>query len=237
MTKTKFTIVGITVLLVCIALFLIARTENEIQYGIEPTATPEAVDISNLIRLEEPVSGDLISSPVFVRGEAVGYWFFEASFPIKIYDGDGNEIGVGIAQAKKDWMTEDFVPFEASIIFDKPSTKAGKLVLFRDNPSDLRENDASLEVDVTFESNEGSISNGNDGGAISKNNCVVAGCSSQLCLEESEKDTITTCEWKEEYACFKTAECKRQDDGKCGWTPTEKLVSCLAEAFQAEANQ
>jgi len=55
--------------------------------------------------------------------------------------------------------------------------------------------------------------------------CYVGGCSSQICSDK--KDVISTCEYKEEYACYKTAKCERQDNGQCGWTPSHILISCL----------
>ncbi len=59
-------------------------------------------------------------------------------------------------------------------------------------------------------------------------NCVPAGCSGQLCLEESTAATIVTdCEWKEEYACYKDANCAQQPDGNCGWDQTPELLNCL----------
>ena len=56
-------------------------------------------------------------------------------------------------------------------------------------------------------------------------NCYVGGCSGQICSDQ--KDIITTCEYKEEYACYKNAVCIRQADGKCGWTQTAELKACL----------
>lgn len=66
--------------------------------------------------------------------------------------------------------------------------------------------------------------------------CFVAGCSGQLCVEEEEKDIITTCEFREEYACYKDARCERQPDGKCGWTKTEQLIQCLGEKRNSSSN-
>jgi thiol-disulfide isomerase/thioredoxin len=56
--------------------------------------------------------------------------------------------------------------------------------------------------------------------------CKVAGCSSQLCVDE-EEDGISTCEWRAEYACYQNAECERQGNGQCGWTMTDDLAECL----------
>ena len=56
------------------------------------------------------------------------------------------------------------------------------------------------------------------------NGCIISGCSGQIC---SNKEVITTCEWKEEFACYKKARCERQKDGNCGWTITEEAQRCL----------
>lgn len=55
--------------------------------------------------------------------------------------------------------------------------------------------------------------------------CRPTGCSGQICADE---DVVSTCEWTPIYACYKTAKCEKQSDGKCGWTKTSELESCLA---------
>lgn len=58
--------------------------------------------------------------------------------------------------------------------------------------------------------------------------CVPAGCSGHVCAEENEAPNIvTTCEYKAEYVCYKSARCERQQDGNCGWTQTPQLSACL----------
>lgn len=57
--------------------------------------------------------------------------------------------------------------------------------------------------------------------------CVVGGCSGQVCADHS---VITTCIFKQEYACYHAATCARQDDGNCGWTQTPSLTQCIAAA-------
>jgi hypothetical protein len=104
----------------------------------------------NLIKINSPRPNELIQSPLEIKGEARGYWFFEASFPIKLIDENGKELGTAIAQAQSDWMTEDFVSFEAKLEFQKPETKKGFLILKKDNPSGLPENDDELRVPVRF---------------------------------------------------------------------------------------
>jgi hypothetical protein len=57
--------------------------------------------------------------------------------------------------------------------------------------------------------------------------CYVGGCSSQLCSDDP--GVVSTCEYREEYACYRTAKCERQSSGMCGWTQTEELKMCLLE--------
>jgi hypothetical protein len=57
--------------------------------------------------------------------------------------------------------------------------------------------------------------------------CYVGGCSSQLCTDNP--DMVSTCEYKEEYACYQTAVCERQQGGQCGWTSSAALNSCLQQ--------
>lgn len=55
--------------------------------------------------------------------------------------------------------------------------------------------------------------------------CYVGGCSGQICSDKP--DAISTCEYTEAYACYKTATCERQLNGQCGWTETASLRTCL----------
>ena len=109
---------------------------------------------ADLIRVAIPGPGEEIKSPFVVKGEARGYWFFEASFPVKLFDGNGREIAVGIAQADppagREWMTTEFVPFSVALTFAKPSTAEGMLVLKKDNPSGLPEHADALRIPVLF---------------------------------------------------------------------------------------
>lgn len=104
----------------------------------------------DLIRVFSLASNDVIASPFTARGEARGYWFFEASFPVRVFDEDGTELGVGIATAQSEWMTEEFVPFEVTVTFDAPSGQEGTVVFEKDNPSGLPEHADELRIPVRF---------------------------------------------------------------------------------------
>ncbi len=110
------------------------------------------IEKMNLIRLESPRPNEIIKSPLAIKGEARGYWFFEASFPVYLTNWDGLIIAEGIAQAKEEWMTENFVPFEVTLNFIKPEYgDRGTLILKKDNPSGLPEHDDALEIPINFE--------------------------------------------------------------------------------------
>lgn len=105
--------------------------------------------VGDKVRVSGISSGDEVESPLVLRGEALGMWFFEGSFPVELVGDDGVVIALGYVQAKGDWMTEDFVPFEAELSF-LPRTLNGNLIFRKDNPSGLPENDAEFSIPVKF---------------------------------------------------------------------------------------
>lgn len=171
----------------------------------------------DLIRIDTPRPNTVAPSPLVVRGEARGFWYFEADFSLRLLDSNGVEIATGVATAQSEWMTENFVPFLATLVFSTPHTRTGTLVLEKNNPSGLLQNVDELRVPVIFE--QASV------GSKVGNGCVVTGCSGQLCAEQH---AVTTCEWRPQYACYREAVCERQQDGACGWTQTPVLTTCLS---------
>lgn len=112
----------------------------------------------DLITLTTPRPNQRIQSPLVIKGQARGNWFFEASFPVFLVDWDGRIIAQGIATAKPaeggTWMTTEFVPFEAELEFaigkDAYSNR-GSLILKKDNPSGLPKNDDVLEIPIVLD--------------------------------------------------------------------------------------
>ncbi|SDL43527.1 Immunoglobulin-like domain of spore germination [Salinimicrobium catena] len=114
--------------------------------------TPKKV-ISELIRVEQPKPNQVITSPLQIKGKARGYWFFEAEAPYKLVDEEHRTLATGSMRAQGEWMTEDFVPFEAEISFDAPDANHGFLVFSRSNASGKPEHDRVYRVPVRFSSN------------------------------------------------------------------------------------
>jgi len=134
---------------------------------------------TDLVRGLNISNGQKIADGFVLKGEARGTWFFEGSFPWRLVavggkGGDGNNgamprcasqsglpcgqdgaetellLGNGIATAQAEWMTEKWVPFEAVLEFDARGATAGRLILQKDNPAGLAENEDSLEIEVGF---------------------------------------------------------------------------------------
>lgn len=102
------------------------------------------------IRITSVSAGQEITSPLVIEGEARGSWYFEASFPVRLLDGNGQTIAQMPVQALGEWMTSEFVPFKAILTFAKPSTATGTLILHNDNPSGLPENDRFISIPIRF---------------------------------------------------------------------------------------
>ena len=74
----------------------------------------------------------------------------------------------------------------------------------------------------------GSAGTSGSGGSVSVlDKCIVSGCSNTVCADVAEGPQITTCEWRDEYACYQKATCERQGNGDCAWTQTDALKECL----------
>ena len=146
---------NITKIIIGIALVLIAIyavLAFDIPYGDDngDRGNNGGIIASDLIRVASPKANDTVASPAVITGEARGTWYFEATFPIDILAPDGTVLGRGYAEALSDWMTEDFVPFTASVQFDPAGRTNGIIRIMKDNPSGLPENDAHIDIPVMF---------------------------------------------------------------------------------------
>lgn len=109
------------------------------------------LEVDDRIQITKPRPTSTISDPLTVTGKAVGSWYFEASFPVILLDADGAELVRTIATAQGDWMTTAFVPFTATVNIPDSYSGPATLLLKKDNPSGLTENDAALRVPVVVE--------------------------------------------------------------------------------------
>src|SRR3989338_7210150 len=193
----------------------------------------------DLIRISTPRPNQTISSPLTIRGEARGTWFFEASFPVVLTDWDGRIIAEGIAQAKNDWMTTDFVPFEATLTFtvDKNAySNKGSLILRKDNPSGLPQNDDALEIPIVIAGIIGTVKPPptactqeaklcSDGTAVGRTgpNCEFAACPSTpplTCTPNAPQTQTLSCPTGQTGTIIQTRTSSCPGPTWSGWTTT-----------------
>ena len=115
-------------------------------------STESATSTADLIKVDFPLPNDRVRSPLNISGQARGQWFFEAVFPVILTDVNGHILAEEQGRGPGDrWMTTNFVPFEAGLVFDRQTPGShGFLILKRANPSDMPQNDRSLKIPVTF---------------------------------------------------------------------------------------
>jgi len=101
------------------------------------------------ITITQPLANEVIKSPLIVKGLAKGNWFFEANLPLKLIDENDGLILAHFGTAQSDWMTDQLVPFEGELRFTTTAT-SGYLLISKDNPSDLPQNDAAIRIPVKF---------------------------------------------------------------------------------------
>lgn len=102
------------------------------------------------IVVTDPEIASVISGPYKINGRAKGSWFFEGSFPIVLIDSTGTQIAQTIGEAVGEWMTENYVPFTATIDVPDDAEGAGQLLLKKNNPSGEAELDDFIAIPVTF---------------------------------------------------------------------------------------
>lgn len=128
----------------------VKEPRNNQQEVIEDKNDDNESTYKDLITVTNVNPNDKLMNPMLLLGEARGSWFFEATFPIDLVDVDGNVITQTYATADGDWMTNEFVPFSASLEYDPNLSGEGELVFKKSNPSGLPENAEEFRIKVNY---------------------------------------------------------------------------------------
>ncbi len=143
--------------LILIAIFTASCKEDKSRNTTSPIPeikreTEKSNDtLNNLLKVENPQPGQVVTSPLEITGVARGYWFFEAEATAELLDGNLQTISETYTTAIGEWMTEDWVPFSGTMTFEKPATKNGFLVLHKANASGLKKHEMSDTIPVKFQ--------------------------------------------------------------------------------------
>ena len=121
------------------------------QAALPSSPADPAAPLHEQVVVTSPKAGATVGKSFDVSGTAPGPWYFEASFPIQVRDPEGNVLGRIPASAQGDWMVTGPVVFKAQLHLDTSYSGPATLILMRDNPSGLPENEDSLEVPIVIQ--------------------------------------------------------------------------------------
>ena len=141
--STKMILLIGAVVIVVLGAILIATPKPDGDNVFPPFA-------SENVKVSSPLPNATVAQNFTVSGYARGIWFFEASFPVEVRDPQNNLVGIGIAQAVGEWMTEEFVAFNAPVTVQS-YTGPATLVLKKDNPSGLPEHNDSESFSIVIQ--------------------------------------------------------------------------------------
>lgn len=180
----------------------------------------------------------VIKNDQVITGFAYYKVFSNRIFPIFILDQSGRQLGVVKAFVNGDLQANGFVPFRAVMSLPNIPAQKGILVFKNDNAEESGIQAATM-VPIIFKRTLVSkpitmpsllyTTGGAKAPNPLNNRCVIGGCSMQFCGEQSEiQNLVSTCEWREAYACYQNAVCERNTDtGRCGWRIDSSLATCL----------
>jgi hypothetical protein len=115
------------------------------------TVATSTQPLRDQVSVSYPQPGATVSHSFAVAGNAPGGWFFEAVFPIQVRDADGNLLARGIGKAQGDWMTSGLVAFTSDTITIENYSGPATLILNKDNPSGLPENDDLVTIPIVIQ--------------------------------------------------------------------------------------
>jgi cbb3-type cytochrome oxidase subunit 3 len=161
-SKKTLIIILIIILVVILAWIYVKNKEQEnnniiANNNVNLNETVNNEDIENKINykkdkglsLENPQVNERLSSPVSIKGEAIGSWYFEANFRVKLVNREsGDIISQSYVTALDNWMTEESVDFEGILEFNVNKETKALLILESANPSGLIENQMTYTVPV-----------------------------------------------------------------------------------------
>lgn len=121
-------------------------------YAEETTLSPVYRNIKpSDIVISTPHAGGVTGKEFLVKGSVRGGWFFEGVFPVEVRSQRGEKLVSTYAAAEGNWMTTESVVFTAKVTVPATYIGPATLILRKDNPSGLRENDASVAIPINVQ--------------------------------------------------------------------------------------
>ncbi len=93
-----------------------------------------AAQLQDKITVSTPRPGDMVSSPLFIRGSAPADWFDETTILVEALSANGTVLGTKLLDAKKTIVGDKNYPFEGSVSFGEPAFgSSGTIVIHKAN--------------------------------------------------------------------------------------------------------
>ena len=115
------------------------------------TSGTSTAPLSSRVMVTSPQPHTHVGHAFTVAGVAPGPWYFEAQFPVQVRDPKGNIVGRAPGLAAGDWQTDKLVTFTANMQVDATYHGPATLILLKDNPSGLPENDDAVSFPIIID--------------------------------------------------------------------------------------
>jgi hypothetical protein len=162
-----------------------------------------------------------------------------ASFAVVWFVGSEREVGLTTSSASQKGIVQIDDEDSLKINSERPPVV---VALPRELPSNVVPfDDDQMYLEAQGQGND-RVSNGELPGVFARetaprnptverifDNCIISGCSSEICGDE---EAMSTCEWEESYMCYRSAQCQRNVDGLCAWKETVELLQCLDDIIK-----
>ncbi len=104
----------------------------------------------DILVLDNIKDGDTVEVTYKIEGSALGSWYYEGVFPVRVLNQQGEAIGTVMATASSDWMTDGMVPFTCVLDVDLEQESIVVIRFDKGNPSGLPDNEDSAKITVTL---------------------------------------------------------------------------------------
>ncbi len=145
----KKTIIAILAVAIVVGLSVLSYQK----FKLANIPAPVVVTPQTGLIVDTPQENATVTSPLVVSGHIDGteYWTgFEGQVgTVRLLDGNGNLLVLGILTATTDWMQLP-TSFSTTLIFTTPTTSIGTLVFKNENPSGMPEREKQFILPINF---------------------------------------------------------------------------------------
>lgn len=230
MTKTKWTILAVLLLIVLGVVFSNWNKINQNINSPQNTSTSTIISSTSTVVTTQPKVTILPYGKVTLKVGQTASFAGNSIKLLRVFDDSRCATGLTCIWAGTVKVTIQSVTgmgtSTETMELGKTLTTEGEKIVFISASPYPKEGGSILEKDneIIFEVTKRSSNEVNQK-PISLGACFVGGCSGEVCSDQS--GVASNCIYKPEFACYKKSKCERQANGKCGWTDTEELKACL----------